>query len=110
MIRFLVIALVLSLVSCDLKLTRPSAPKGVISQDTMKMILKEEILVGTFVEENYNGLGQYHKILTASSHAILDKYGIAFDRFKESLDFYTLRDDLMLEMYEEIKEEVESQK
>jgi hypothetical protein len=110
MIRIVLISTVLGLTSCSFELTKPQAPANVVSMDTMTMILKEEILIGAYVEENLNGLAKYHKVLTASSEAIIEKYKIEPARFEMSLDFYALRDDLMTVIYSDIQKELESMK
>lgn len=102
-------------VGCHADVDRGDVPENLIPQEQMVVVMKEMIKLEAVVQQKYRNVAEYYKVMLNSGDSLLKNYKITRKQYDESMNYYAARQDLMIQMNDEIndmltKERVELQK
>lgn len=97
----IVIAFVL-LSGCISGIERPDAPDDLIERDSMVVILRDLVVVESYLQNRYQHVNNYYKVMTVSGKECLKKYDIQPDRFERSYNYYVSRQEELQRIYSEV--------
>ncbi len=86
---------------------RVSSPDDLIPKDSMVVILKELVVMESYVQGKYVHVSQFKKIMTKSGENILKGYDVSNQRFERSMDYYGSRHREMIEIYTKVLDELQ---
>lgn len=98
----LILVCLLSLNSCDSNIKLPKAPSKLIPRDSMVMVMKDMIVLESYVQERYQNINSYYKVMTLSGKECLKKHHISTNRYETSFNHYMTRKTVMIGIYNEI--------
>lgn len=90
--------------SCSYDLEELEAPDNLIPKDTFTLVLQEVMVVESFFKSQEANVNMFYQTLPAAMHPIFDKYNIDSVRYVESMNYYTTRQEVLIEMYNEIQD------
>jgi len=103
--RYLVIVSLISvLVSCGDAPNELPEPDNLIPRDSMVMVLEDMMVMESHVQSKYPQLNMSRKVMKNSGDAVLKKYGITFDRYDKSVDYYGSRQREMMDIYTQVQD------
>lgn len=101
--RFLLIVTGLVLFSgCISGIRQPDAPDDLIARDSMVVVLRDLVVVESYLQNRYKHVNNYYKVMTLSGKACLKKYNIQPDRFERSYNYYVSRQEELQQIYSEV--------
>jgi|TARA_R110000737_G_scaffold352130_1_gene396867 hypothetical protein len=100
--RPIILALFCFLVSCKTEISKPRAPKDVLSKKEMVSLTKDLLLMESNIELSYGQVATYYKILNSSTDVIFKKHQISRERYTRSFDYFAADQDKMTALYQEI--------
>lgn len=93
------------LFSCQHQLEIVEKPDDLIPADTFEMVLEDLMFLESFVRtKNKNTLKEFYRPMKASAEHLFNFYGVDSTRFVRSMDYYTRRQEQLVEMYKSIEE------
>ncbi|MDX1652171.1 MAG: DUF4296 domain-containing protein [Brumimicrobium sp.] len=95
--------LILIFASCGYQLEKVEKPDDLIPKDTFELLLEDMMLLESYVRIDQNNVHQFHRPLIQSSEIIFEKYGVDSSRYIRSMDYYAQKQEILLEMYENIQ-------
>jgi hypothetical protein len=104
------IAALCFLVSCKTEISKPDAPKDLISKKEMVSLTKDLLLLESHLELSYGQVSTFYKIMNASSDRIFKTHKISRARFERTFDYYASNQDEMTHLYQEILDSLNIQK
>lgn len=107
---YLTLTIFCFLVSCKTEISKPDAPKDVLSQREMVSLTKELLLMESHLELSFDQLAAYYKILNSSSDHIFKKHHISRERYTRSFDYFAANQDKMTGLYQEILDSLNIEK
>jgi hypothetical protein len=90
--KYVFIAILLLAQSCQGDLTLPPQPADLIESDSMVFLLRELTVMEAAVQQRYQNLNVYYKVMSNSGKAFLKQHGISTKRFEESYEYYITRE------------------
>ncbi|HRO76073.1 MAG TPA: DUF4296 domain-containing protein [Crocinitomicaceae bacterium] len=95
-----------ALFSCDQQGAQLPVPKDVIPVDTMIFIMSDMAVLENVVRRDFPQLAQQAEIVKNSGDSLLKNYNIDYNRYKQSLDYYTFSPDTMIYIYEKMSDNI----
>lgn len=89
---------------CTYKLESSVAPNNLIPKDTFTMVLHDVMIVESYYKMKNPDINSFYKTLPTAIDTIFKKYNIDSLRYNNSMDYYTSRQDLLLEIYTNIQD------
>lgn len=96
--------LVIVLFSCNSEIKRPEAPDDLIPRDSMVLILKEMIVLETYISTKYPQSAINPDLLKNSGDDLLKTHRVSFERWDRSMNYYSARQSEMQSIYTEIQD------
>lgn len=90
--------------SCKDTTTEVSEPENLIPRDSLVMVLEDMMVMESHVQSKYPQMNMSRKVMKNSGNAILAKYGISFERYDKSVDYYASRQEEMIEIYTQVQD------
>lgn len=84
----LFIGLLVLVQSCQGDLQLPPQPTDLIESDSMVFLLRELTVMEAAVQQRYQNLNVYYKVMSNSGKSFLKQYGISTKRFEKSYEYY----------------------
>lgn len=106
MVRLFIIAFVLALVACELKVQEIPVPDDLIPRNKMVLILEELMVTEQYIQMKYPQPNYYQEVAKHSGEAILKKHGVNFKRFDASMNYYASHQEQMKQIYDQVLENV----
>lgn len=75
-------------------------PKDIIPVDTMIMAMSDLIVIENVLQRDFPILITQSKYITNSGDSVLKNHGLTFDRYKNSLEYYTFYQDTLDYIYD----------
>lgn len=105
--KYLLGVLILAvLVSCTSSLVSPEAPDDLIPRDSMVIVLKELVVIESYVQTRFQRVDGYYKVMRASGKACLKRCHISPQRFDSSYSWYVTEQDQLRQIYVQVREEL----
>lgn len=101
-----ILAFVLTLTACELKVQEIPAPNDLIPKNKMALILEELMVTEQYVQLKHPQPNDYQEVAKNSGEAILKKHGVHFRRFDSSMDYYASHQDEMKQIYNQVLENI----
>jgi hypothetical protein len=100
----LVLALIgiVLLAGCAGSIRQPDPPDDLIGRDSMVVVLRELVVLESYLQTRYQSVNRYYKVMTASGKICLKKYHITPDRFERSYNYYVSRQPELQGIYTEV--------
>lgn len=92
----------LLLAGCAGSIRQPDPPDDLIGRDSMVTVLKDLVVLESYLQTNYQHVNRYYKVMTASGKICLKKYHITPDRFERSYNYYVSRQPELQGIYAEV--------
>lgn len=92
--------------SCSYDLEFVEAPDDLIPKDTFELVLEDMMLLESYVKSQKNNVHEYYKSMPKSAELIFKKHNIDSSRYIGSMDYYTQKQEILLEMYNNIQDRV----
>lgn len=92
--------------SCTPSLETPDAPDDLISGDSMVVVLKELMVIESYIQTRFQRVDGYYKVMTSSGKACLESYHISPDRFDRSYSWYVTEQEQLRQIYVQVREEL----
>ena len=86
--RLLLLFLGLFLFSCSSGIKRGKAPDDLLSKDKMVEIITDLSKHEAYIQNRYQRVDRYTKVMSNTGDSILKVYGVDRNRFESSLDYY----------------------
>lgn len=99
---FVIVLLVLS--SCFEGLQRFPEPDDLIPREKMIEIMTDMIKLEGYVQDRWPGVNRYSKTMVRSGDSLLKTYGVTWEQYEASMNYYGSRQDEMQSMYSEVLE------
>lgn len=96
------VLIIASLSACSRGLNRPDAPDDLIERDSMVVVMRELVVLESYLQNRYQHVNNYYKVMTLSGKKCLQKYHFTPDRFERSYDYYASRQEEMQSIYTEV--------
>lgn len=96
------ITLIALCTACVSGIRRPDAPDDLIGRDSMVVVLRELVVMESYLQNKYQHVNNYYKVMTASGKACLKKFRIPKDRFERSYNYYVSRQEELQGIYSEV--------
>lgn len=103
---FIVCLLLVVFSSCSYELEFVEEPKDLIPKDTFELVLEDMMLLEAYVKTQKSNVHEYYKSLPKSAELLFNKYEIDSARYIRSMDYYTQKQEILLEMYNNIQDRV----
>jgi hypothetical protein len=97
-----VVAGMLLLAGCTGGIRQPDPPSDLIGRDSMVMVLREIVVLESYMQTRYQSVHIYHKAMSASGKKCLKKYRISPDRFERSYGYYVSHQQELQSIYTEV--------
>jgi hypothetical protein len=104
--RKALLILVVFCLGCSSEIKRVPAPKNLIPEDTMVMVLTDLSILEAHIKNKYPLLVQNYKVMKASGDLILQQHHIDSTRLDQALDYYGSRQKKMQEINSKVLEVV----
>lgn len=106
-IRFYITFVILAFFSsCSYELEFVEEPDDLIPRDTFELVLEDMMLLESYVKTQKSNVHEYYKSMPKSAELIFDKYSIDSSRYINSMDYYSQKQEILLEMYTNIQDRV----
>lgn len=105
---WLAIVLLGCLSACSAEIKLPDAPKDLIPRDTMVVLLKDLTILESGIQNRYQNVSIYYKVMTASGKAYLKSKNIDPKRFERSFDYYVAHSEELQSIYQEVIDDISS--
>ena len=92
----------LVLSACEGGIKKPAAPKDLIPRDSMVLVMRDLVVLEAYVEDRYQQVQNYHKVMTATGKQCLKGFHISPERFERSFNYYTTRQEELQGIYAEV--------
>lgn len=90
--KYVFIAVLFLVQSCQGELDLPQPPADLIESDSMVFLLRELTVMEAAVQQRYQNLNVYYKVLSNSGKSFLKQHGISAKRFEQSYEYYITRE------------------
>lgn len=90
------------LAGCSRSIDLPGKPADLVERDSMVVVLRELVVLESYLQTRYQNVNNYYKVMTASGKACLKKYHIQPDRFERSYNYYVTRQVELQGIYSEV--------
>lgn len=90
------------LAGCTGGIRQPEPPSDLIGRDSMAMVLREIVVLESYMQTRYQSVHIYYKAMSASGKKCLEKYHIAPDRFERSYGYYVSHQQELQSIYTEV--------
>lgn len=101
-----IILLVSLLSSCDESGLDIPIPKDIIPVDTMITVMSEIAVLENVIQRDYPALVKNTEIVKNSGDEILKSYHLTYERYSNSLEYYTFYTDTMIYIYDRMADEI----
>lgn len=91
---------------CSYELEQTEIPDNLIPVDTFTMVLHDVMIVESYFKSQQSNVALFHKTLPAAMRPIFEKYNIDSLRYIESMNYYTTRQDVLIEIYNKIQDNI----
>lgn len=95
------IALLVLLSACTDGLNRDSAPDDLIQKDKMTLVVIDLVKHEAFIQQKYQRVDRFYPVMTRTGDSIMKAHDISRDQFTRSMDYYSVRQEEMQEIYGE---------
>lgn len=92
--------------SCSYNLEYVEAPDDLIPKDTFELVLEDMMLLEAYVKTQKSNVHEYYKSMPKSAELIFEKHNIDSSRYISSMDYYSQKQEILLEMYTNIQDRV----
>lgn len=92
--------------NCSYDLEYVDAPKDLIPKDTFELVLEDMMLLEAHVKTQKSNVHEYYKSMPKSAALIFEKHDIDSTRYISSMDYYSHKQEILLEMYSNIQDRV----
>ncbi len=99
----------LFLTACSAEIKLPDAPKDLIERDTMVILLHDLTILESAVQNRYQNVSIYYKVMSASGKALLNEKHIDQKRFERSFDYYVAHSEELQSIYQEVIDSISSE-
>lgn len=89
---------------CTYKLENDIAPKNLIPKDSFAMILQDVMVVESYYKMKNPDVRSFYKTLPSAIDTIFKKYTIDSLRYNESMNYYSMQQEELLEIYKTIQD------
>ncbi|PHR46361.1 MAG: hypothetical protein COA32_10930 [Fluviicola sp.] len=104
---FYIVFLVLLIFSnCSYELEFVEEPDDLIPKDTFELVLEDMMLLEAYVKTQKSNVHEYYKSMPKSAELIFEEYSIDSSRYINSMDYYSQKQEILLEMYSNIQDRV----
>lgn len=100
--RRLIILITGLLAACTTDIRTPDAPDDLLSHDSMVVVMRELVVLESYLQTRYQHVENYHKIMSASGKKCLKKYRISPERFERSYAYYVSRQEELQGIYSQV--------
>ena len=92
--------------SCSYELEFIEEPNDLIPKDTFELVLEDMMLLEAYVKTQKSNVHEYYKSMPKSAELIFEDYNIDSSRYISSMDYYSQKQEILLEMYSNIQDRV----
>lgn len=92
--------------SCTYELEFVDEPGDLIPRDTFELVLEDMMLLEAYVKTQKSNVHEYYKSMPKSAELIFDKHNVDSSRYISSMDYYSQKQEILLEMYSNIQDRV----
>ena len=92
--------------SCSYELEDVQPPNDLIPKDSFTDILKDMMILEAYVKTQRNNVHDFYRSMPASADSVFRAYNIDSSRYISSMDYYSNKQEILLEMYNEIQNDV----
>jgi hypothetical protein len=100
--QFLPYIWILLLSSCALEPKETEAPKDLIPQDSMILLVHDLAILESHIQQKYIQLERYAKIMRMSGDSLLSKNNISRQRYESSLLYYSKSPEILNAIYDSV--------
>lgn len=104
--KYILAGLLLLISSCNYELEQVEQPNDLIPKDSFTNILKDMMVLEAYVKTQKNNVHDFYKAMPASADSIFDSYDIDSSRYISSMEYYSEKQEILMEMYKDIQDEV----
>jgi hypothetical protein len=92
--------------SCSYELEFVEEPDDLIPKDTFELVLEDMMLLEAYIKTQKSNVHEYYKSMPKSAELIFEKHNIDSTRYISSMDYYSHKQEVLLEMYSNIQDRV----
>lgn len=92
--------------SCSYQLEGNEVPDNLIPKDTFTLVLHDVMVVESYFKSEQANVDLFYKSLPKAILTIFEKYNIDSTRYVESMNYYTTKQEVLIEMYNEIEKRI----
>lgn len=92
--------------SCHYELEQVDQPNDLIPKDSFTNILKDMMVLEAYVKTQKNNVHDFYKAMPASADSIFVSYGIDSSRYISSMEYYSKKQEILLDIYNDIQDEI----
>ena len=96
------VLVIASLSACSRGLNKSETPDDLIERDSMVIVMNELVVLESYLQNRYQHVNNYYKVMTLSGKKCLQKYHFTPDRFERSYDYYASRQEELQSIYTEV--------
>ena len=96
--------LAMSLSNCSYELDKTTVPKNLIPKDSFTLILYDVMLLESYYKVNDLDFHSFQLNVQEGIQPIFDKHQIDSARFAESMDYYSKKQEILMEIYNTIQD------
>lgn len=96
----------LILTSCSYELEQVEKPINLIPKDSFTVILKDIMILESYVKTQEGQVHNFYKTMPRSADSIFKIHGIDSSRYISSFDYYSKKQDALIEVYKDIQDEI----
>lgn len=99
-----IIGLLLLFSRCDYKLDVTTRPNDLIPKDTFTHILHDMMVVEAYYSSQPINIQNFYKKIPSAMDTVFFKYKVDTTRFNRSMDYYSDRQQELIDMYQNIQD------
>lgn len=106
-IQYIIVYLIFVMFSsCSYELEFVEEPKDLIPKDTFELVLEDMMLLEAYVKTQKSNVHEYYKSMPKSAGLIFEKHNVDSSRYISSMDYYSQKQEILLDMYSNIQDRV----
>jgi hypothetical protein len=92
----------LLLFACSLQPREYDAPKDLIPQDSMVLIMHDMSIMESYIHQKYVQLERYALLMRMSGDSLLGEFGVSRERYETSMEYYGKKPKVFMAIYDSI--------
>lgn len=104
--KILLLGMVLFIASCSGRIQPPEEPDQLIEPDQMVSILTEMMVLESNVQQRYQHVSNYYKVMTTTGEACLKRHHVTKKQYEASFRYYVSRQAKLQAIYTRVMDKL----